>query len=84
MGQFKIPGTSVVYSNPEQQDQNTLFFPNSTRVWQQELTQTQQPLSVGIGYGWMSIPQPNSFDATPPEANPILVNQQPAPLTRRN
>jgi hypothetical protein len=32
------------------------------------------------GYGICAVPQPGSFDATPPQANPIAVNQDPPVL----
>jgi hypothetical protein len=69
MGQTTIPGTSVQYSNPQQVDQNSLVFPPGTgqgtttnavagHIWEQNFA--------------MAIPQPGSFDATKPQANPII------------
>jgi len=74
MGQLRIPGTSILYSNPAQVDQSTLN-------WQPGLTPTSQPTPQGTGYGFMAIPKPGSFDANTPEANPVLFNVQPPALS---
>jgi hypothetical protein len=82
MGNFQIPNTSVVYSNPKQVNQNTLTFPPGT------VTPGYPPNVNGTlaGVVWVqngptAHPQPGSFDPTLPKANPILVNAQPKPLT---
>jgi hypothetical protein len=76
MSQIKIPNTSVLFDNPQQVDQASLNWqPGLT------LTATTDPSWVGIGYGYMAIPKPGSFDATPPEANPVLFGKQPPSLS---
>ena len=96
MGQLQIPGTSIQYSNPKQVDQTTNISPLTGKVWKPSGTDSfnfTYPNGVtGIGIGGVSTgsqgtginsgdPQPGTFDATPPKANPILVNAQPKPLT---
>jgi hypothetical protein len=74
MSQIKIPNTSIVFDSPLAVDQSTLN-------WQPGLTLTAQPAEVGIGYGYMAIPKPGSFDANPPQANPVLFGKQPPSLS---
>jgi hypothetical protein len=82
MGQLNIPGTSIQYSNPKQVDQNTLVFPNG-------MVTPGYPPNVGgtlAGVTWTqngptSFPQPGTFDAAPPQANPVLFGKQPPSLS---
>jgi len=75
MAQLTIPGTTIVFSNPQQVDQKTLN-------WQPGLTLTAEILpGVGIGYGYMAIPKPNSTDPSPATANPVLFGKQPPSLS---
>lgn len=93
MGNVNVPNTSVVYVNPKQIDQTTNIDPLTGKVWKPSGTDTYNftyPNGVtGIGIGGVSTgnqgtginsgdPQPGSFDATPPQSNPIAVNQDPA------
>jgi hypothetical protein len=92
MSQFTIPGTSVTYSNPKQVDQNTLVFSSGSPYpilngaagswvpvvagspWQPNLV----PANPGLA---LAIPQPGTFDASPPNAPPIAVNTPPVPAS---
>jgi hypothetical protein len=76
MAQLTIPGTTIVFSNPQQVDQTTLNWqPGLT------LTATTDPSWVGIGYGYMAVPKPNSTDPSPATANPVLFGKQPPSLS---
>jgi hypothetical protein len=92
MGQLTIPGTSVTYSNPLQKDQATNISPLTGKVWKPSGTDSfsfTYPNGVtGIGIGGVSTgsqgtginsgdPQPGSYDATPPQAPPLAINQDP-------
>jgi hypothetical protein len=76
MRQIKIPNTSIVFDSPLAVDQSTLNWqPGLT------LTATTDPSWVGIGYGYMAIPKPNSTDSSPATANPVLFGKQPTSLS---
>jgi hypothetical protein len=73
---YSTPGQAVVYSNPAQTNQATNLFPSPAGP----------QLNVTAGGTWQpnfatAFPQPNSFDATPPLANPVLFNVQPPSLS---
>ena len=73
MGKLNILG--IQYSNQEQVDQSTLN-------WQPGLTLTAEILpGVGIGYGYMAVPKPNSTDPSQATANPVLFGKQPPSLS---
>ncbi len=92
MGQFQIPGTSVTYSNPKQVDQNTLVFSSGSPYpilngaaggwvpvvagspWQPNLV----PANPGLA---LAIPQPGTFDASPPTAPPVQFNKTSVPAS---
>jgi hypothetical protein len=75
MSQIKIPNTSIVFDSPLAVDQSTLN-------WQPGLTLTAEILpGVGIGYGYMAVPKPNSTDPSQATANPVLFGKQPPSLS---
>jgi hypothetical protein len=96
MGQLNIPGTSIQYSNPKQIDQTTNIDPATGKVWKASGTDSfnfTYPNGVtGIEIGGVSTgdqgvglnlgdPQPGTYDATPPTANPVLFGKQPPSLS---
>ena len=96
MGQLQIPGTTIRYSNPKQVDQTSNLDPTTGQTWapgNQPYTFTvpstpptfkvgSVPLTLGTQATTStgSNPQPGSYDPTPPQANPIAVNQDPPVL----
>jgi hypothetical protein len=87
MGKLIIPGTSIVYDNPKQVDQNTNISALTGKVWKPSNSDTfafTYPNGVtGIGIGGVSTgnqgvgsnmgdPQPGTYDATKPQANPVV------------
>jgi len=70
MRKFAVKGTSIRYDNPQQVDPQPAD-------WQPGLTLTAEILpGVGIGYGYMAVPKPNSTDPSPATANPVLFGKQ--------
>ena len=85
MGQVQIPGTSVTYNNPNQLNASAIDLKTGA-PW----VQAPVPASGTIGnipngtqlmFSGPSTPQPGSYDATPPTANPVLFGKQPPPLS---
>jgi hypothetical protein len=82
MGNLNIPNTSIVYSNPNQKDQNTLVFPTG-------MVTPGYPANVGgtlAGQVWQqngptAFPQPNTTDPSPATANPVQFNATPVLLS---
>lgn len=82
MSQTKIPGTSIVYSNPQAVPQDSLKFPPGM------VTPGYPPNVNGTlaGQTWeqngpTAFPKPGTFQTGVPEANPVLFNQPPTPLS---
>jgi hypothetical protein len=78
VGEFTISGTSIRYSNPNQVDQKTVVFPAG-------VTNRPDP-AVVAGNVWIpnfaqACPQPGTYEATPPQANPVLFGKQPTSLS---
>jgi hypothetical protein len=78
MGRLNVPNSSVIYDNPKQQDQSTLTFPPGfvTPAYPPNINGTLAG-QVWQPNGPTTFPQPGTFDTTPPQANPIAVNQDP-------
>jgi len=91
MGQINIPGTSIQFVNPKQIDQTTNIDPLTGKVWKTSGADTFTfiyPNGVtGIGINGVSTsnqgvgtnlgsPQPGTFDATAPTANPVIFGKQ--------
>jgi hypothetical protein len=87
MGKFTIPGTTIQYDNPKQVDQTTNISPLTGKPWKASdcdtFTFTYPPGVTGIGIDRVSTgnqgvgsnmgdPQPGTFDATKPQANPVV------------
>jgi hypothetical protein len=85
MGQINIPGTSIQFVNPKQIDQTTNIDPLTGKAWKTSgadtFTFTYPNGVTGIGINGVSTsnqgvgtnlgsPQPGTFDATAPTANP--------------
>lgn len=81
MAKLTIPGTTIQYDNPKSLNGTavdpktgapwvpSLLFPGVTR-WGGQLT-----------YPGPTTPQPGSYDATLPEANPVLFGKPPPSLS---
>ena len=82
MGHIQVPGTSVVYDDPRQVDQSTLIDSQTGKIWGiQPLGGGTLSNGVALAFPAPWSPQPGSFDATPPQANPVLFNKQSASLS---
>ncbi len=93
MGTVSIPNTSVQYNNPQQVPHSQVLFqtgsvdennPNQIagQQWAPNLSTVKSPIPGASYYGWgtESYPKPGSFDATPPQANPVVFNADPVVL----
>jgi hypothetical protein len=91
MGKLNVGG--IVYDNPKQVAQSSVVFPDcgdagqyppnfpsrTGKVWQREPIQTGVPglFPVSTDFPGPASPQPGTFEATPPQAPPLAINQDP-------
>jgi hypothetical protein len=81
MAQINIAGTSVVYSNPKSLDA-TIPDPETDLPWEPWPSAPGTTRWGGrLTYPGPSTPQPQTYDATPPTANPVLFGKQPPSLS---
>jgi hypothetical protein len=81
MSKLQIPGTTIQYDNPSQLNAAAID-PKTGAPW------VQWPIAPGttswggrLMYPGPATPQPGTYDATPPQANPVLFGQQPPSLS---
>jgi hypothetical protein len=92
MGKFTVPGTTIQYDNPKQVDQTTNIPALTGKPWKPSNYDTFRftyPTGVtGIGIDGASTgnqgigsnmgdPQPGTFDASKPLANPVVFRNGP-------
>jgi hypothetical protein len=80
MGQINIPGTSIQYSNPKSLDASAPD-PKTGQPWVQWPAPGTTRWGGCLTYPGPSTPQPGTYDATPPTANPVLFGKQPPSLS---